>query len=61
MMISPETFYEERLKGKSAKEIITVIRGLKQEPTPSRTIRICGSNAYPYNFDRLLALFEMEE
>jgi hypothetical protein len=31
MMISPETYYEERLKGKSAKEILTVIRGLKQK------------------------------
>lgn len=31
MMISPESFYEERLKGKSAKEILRVIRSLKQE------------------------------
>ena len=31
MMISPEYFYEENLKGKSAEEILTVIRGLKRE------------------------------
>ena len=31
MMICPETYYEEHLKGKSASEILTVIRGLKQE------------------------------
>ena len=31
MMICPETFYEEKLKGKTATEIMTVIRGLKQE------------------------------
>lgn len=31
MMICPETFYEERLKGKTAAEIMTVIRSLKQE------------------------------
>ena len=30
MMISPETFYEENLKGKSAEKILSVIRGLKQ-------------------------------
>jgi hypothetical protein len=31
MMICPETFYEEHLKGKTAAQIMTVIRGLKQE------------------------------
>ena len=31
MMICPETFYEEKLKGKTTAEIMTVIRGLKQE------------------------------
>ena len=31
MMISPEGYYEEYLKGKSATQILTVIRGLKQE------------------------------
>ena len=31
MMICPETFYEYNLKGKNAKQIMTVIRGLKQE------------------------------
>ena len=31
MMISPETFYEMNLKGKKADQIMTVIRGLKQE------------------------------
>ena len=31
MMISPETFYEEKLKGKTADEMMTVIRGLKRE------------------------------
>ena len=31
MMISPETFYENKLKGKSAAQIMTVIRSLKQE------------------------------
>ena len=31
MMISPETFYEMKLKGKSADQIMTVIRGLKRE------------------------------
>ncbi len=31
MMICPETFYEEHLKGKTAEQIMTVIRGLKQE------------------------------
>lgn len=30
-MICPETFYEMKLKGKTAAEITTVIRGLKQE------------------------------
>lgn len=31
MMISPELFYEEHLKGKAEEQILTVIRGLKQE------------------------------
>ena len=31
MMISPEYFYEENLKGKSEREILTVIRDLKRE------------------------------
>lgn len=31
MMISPETYYEMNLKGKSAEQIMTAIRGLKQE------------------------------
>lgn len=31
MMISPEGYYEEYLKGKTAEQIMTVIRGLKQE------------------------------
>ena len=31
MMICPETFYETKLKGKTTAEIMTVIRGLKQE------------------------------
>ena len=31
MMISPNTYYEEFLKGKTAEEIMTAIRGLKQE------------------------------
>ena len=31
MMICPETFYENELKGKNAAQIMTVIRSLKQE------------------------------
>lgn len=31
MMISPETYYKENLKGKTKKQIMTVIRSLKQE------------------------------
>ena len=31
MMICPETYYEENLKGKSAEEVMSVIRGLKRE------------------------------
>ena len=31
MMISPETFYDDHLKGKSEREILAVIRGLKQK------------------------------
>ena len=30
-MISPESYYEEYLKGKTKEEIMTAIRGLKQE------------------------------
>ena len=31
MMISPEGYYEEYLKDKTAEQIMTAIRGLKQE------------------------------
>ena len=31
MMLSPESYYEEYLKGKTKEEIMTAIRGLKQE------------------------------
>lgn len=31
MMISPEGYYEEYLKGKTAAQIMTAIRGLKNE------------------------------
>ena len=31
MMISPESYYEEHLKGKTKEQIMTAIRGLKQE------------------------------
>lgn len=31
MMISPESYYEQHLKGKSKEQIMTAIRGLKQE------------------------------
>jgi len=31
MMISPEGYYEEYLKGKTKEQILTIIRGLKQE------------------------------
>lgn len=31
MMISPESYYEENLKGKTKEQIMTAIRGLKQE------------------------------
>lgn len=31
MMISPEGYYEEYLKGKTAAQILTTIRGLKNE------------------------------
>lgn len=31
MMISPESYYEEHLKGKTKEQILTAIRGLKQE------------------------------
>ncbi|WP_282433234.1 hypothetical protein [Dehalobacter restrictus] len=31
MMISPEGYYEEHLKGKTKEKIMTAMRGLKQE------------------------------
>ena len=31
MMISPESYYEEHLKGKDYRQIISIIRGLKNE------------------------------
>ena len=31
MMIGPETYYEEHLKGKTAAKIMTTIRALKKE------------------------------
>lgn len=31
MMISPENYYGEYLSGKDAKQIMTIIRGLKNE------------------------------
>ncbi len=31
MMIDPETYYEINLKGKTAEQIMSAIRGLKQE------------------------------
>ena len=31
MMISPEGYYEENLKGKTKDQIMSAIRGLKQE------------------------------
>lgn len=31
MMISPEGYYEQYLKGKTKEQIMTAIRGLKQE------------------------------
>ena len=31
MMIGPETYYEENLKGKTAEQIMTAIRSLKRE------------------------------
>ena len=38
MMISPETFYENELKGKSEKEILTVIKRLKQKISKLKNI-----------------------
>lgn len=38
MMISPDTFYEMTLKGKTTAEIMTVIRGLKREITRLKRI-----------------------
>ncbi len=53
MMICPETFYEMNLKGKTAEQIMTVIRGLKKEigrlknvmehPDYADAIKICPS------------------
>ena len=42
MMISPEAFYEENLKGKSAGEILRVIKSLKREI--NRLKKIAESN-----------------
>ena len=42
MMISPETFYEEDLKGKSAGEILRIIKSLKREI--NRLKKIAESN-----------------
>ena len=38
MMISPDTFYEMKLKGKSKEEIMTVIRGLKRKITRLKNV-----------------------
>lgn len=38
MMISPETYYEENLKGKTAEEILKAIRSLKREITRLKNI-----------------------
>ena len=62
MMISPETYYEENLKGKTAEEILKAIRRLKREITrlkniaehpeyvcemhPSESVRISCSQDY---------------
>lgn len=62
MMISPETYYEENLKGKTAEEILKAIRSLKREITrlkniaehpeyvcemhPSESVRISCSQDY---------------
>lgn len=61
-MISPEGYYEEHLKGKSAEQIMTAIRGLKQEighlkntmehpeyapmMHPSESTRLCCTRLY---------------
>ena len=31
MMISPETYYENNLKGKTVEQLLSIIRGLKQK------------------------------
>lgn len=62
MMISPETYYEENLKGKTSEEILKAIRSLKREITrlkniaehpeyvcemhPSESVRISCSHDY---------------
>ena len=53
MMICPETFYEYKLKGKNAQQIMTVIRGLKKQigrlknimEHPDYTATICPSES----------------
>lgn len=53
MMICPETFYEYNLKGKTAAQIMTIIRGLKQQigrlkniiEHPDYTSTICPSES----------------
>lgn len=37
MMISPESYYEMNLKGKTENEILTAIRGLKMKIGTSKT------------------------
>lgn len=37
MMISPEAYYEEYLKGKNEKQILSVIRGLKRNRPPEES------------------------
>ena len=52
MMISPEGYYEEYLKGKTAPQIMTAIRGLKKgnwssqeyNGTPGLWERICHAS-----------------
>ena len=71
MMICPETFYEMNLKGKTAEQIMTTIRGLKQEigrlrniiehpeyectVHPSEQVRIACYRSY---LDRAIQAFE---
>ena len=60
MMIGPGAYYEFHLKGKNVDQIMTAIRGLKQEIGRLKPVKIHGSNAYPYNFDRLLDLLNID-